>query len=141
MADLKLEIKENVILDGVQKGALHEVTLTGINGVDNRILNAPSGSEITLFSLSDTTSAGTFITSSLKYARITNHSTTVPINLKISSSTENYNVSIDAEGSHFLTTSKLTGSNNVEFNYDDIVDIKVEPSSSNAKVEYFIATS
>ena len=141
MADLKLEIKENITLEGVQRGSLHTVTLNNINNVDNRTLTAPSGSEITLFSLSDTEGAGTFVTSSLKYARITNHSTTVPINLKISSSTENYSVSIDTEGSYFLTTSKLTGSSDVDFNYDDIVDLKVEPSSSDAKVEYFIATS
>lgn len=141
MADFKIEIKENITLEGVQRGSTHKLTLSDINSVDNRILNAPSGSEITLFSLSNIASAGTFVTSSLKYARITNHSTTVPVNLKISSSRENYSVSIDTEGSYLLTTSKLTGSANVGFNYDDIVDLKVEPSSSDAKIEYFIATS
>lgn len=141
MADFKLEIKENITLEGVQRGSLHKVTLSNINNVDNRILNAPSGSEITLFSLSNIASAGTFVTSSLKYARITNHSTTAPINLKISSSTENYSVSVDTEGSFLLTTSKITGSANVNFSYDDIVDIKIEPENSDAKIEYFIATS
>ena len=141
MADLKLEIKENIILEGVQRGSIHELTLSNINNIDNRILLIPSGSEITLFSLADKANSGTFVTSSLAYARITNHSTIVPINLKLSSLTENHSVSIDTGGSYMLTTSKITGSNSVDFNYDDIVDIKVEPSSSNAKIEYFVATS
>ena len=141
MADLKLEIKENIILEGVQRGSIHELTLSNVNNIDNRILLTPTGSETTIFSLADVPSAGTFVTSSLIYARITNHSTTVPINLKVSSSTENYNVSINTGGSYMLTTSKITGSNAVDFDYDDIKDIKVEPSGSSAKIEYFVATS
>jgi hypothetical protein len=50
------------------------------------------------------------------------------------------NYSIEAGGSFMLSTSKMTGSLE-EFNYDDVFSLKVEPSSSNAKIEYFVATS
>ncbi len=141
MADFTLQIKEQVLLEGTERGTIYNTTISNIDYFDNRILNAPSGSEITLFSLSDINGAGTFVTSSLQYARITNHSTTVPINLRVSSSKENMSYSIGAEGSFMLSTSDITGSNSINFTYDDIVSLKVEPSGSNAKVEYFIVTT
>ena len=49
--------------------------------------------------------------------------------------------SIGTEGSFMLSTSDVTGSNSINFTYDDITSLKVEPSGSNAKVEYFIVTT
>ena len=49
--------------------------------------------------------------------------------------------SIGTEGSFMLSTSDITGSNAINFTYDDIISLKVEPSSSDAKVEYFIVTT
>ena len=141
MADFTLQIKERVLLDGTERGTDYNVTISDIGYFDNRILNAPSGSEVTIFSLSDINGAGTFVTSSLKYARVTNHSTSVPINLRVSSSKENMSYSIGTEGSFMLSTSDVTGSNSINFTYDDIVSLKVEPSGSNAKVEYFVVTT
>ena len=39
-----------------------------------------------------------------------------------------------------ITGSILSGSDTV-FTYDDIASLKVEPSGSNAKIEYIIATT
>ena len=141
MADFTLQIKERVLLEGTERGTNYNVTISDIGYFDNRILNAPSGSEVTIFSLSDINGAGTFVTSSLQYARVTNHSTSVPINLRVSSSTEDMSYSIGTEGSFMLSTSEVTGSSGINFTYDDIVSLKVEPSGSNAKVEYFIVTT
>ena len=141
MANFTLQIKERILLEGTERGTDYNVTISDVSYFDNRILNAPSGSEIAIFSLSSINGAGTFVTSSLKYARITNHSTTVPINLRISSSKENMSYSVGTEGSFMLSTSEVTGSNSINFTYDDIVSLKVEPNGDNAKVEYFIVTT
>ena len=141
MADFTLQIKERVLLEGTERGTNYNVQFLILVYFDNRILNAPSGSEVTIFSLSDINGAGTFVTSSLKYARVTNHSTTIPINLRVSSSKSNMSYSVGTEGSFMLSTSDVTGSNSINFTYDDIVSLKVEPSGSNAKVEYFIVTT
>ena len=98
MADFIIKIQEQISLNGVQRGSEVSKTISGINYTDNRILNTSSGSETTIFSLSDTVGAGQFLTSSLKYARVSNNSTTVPVNLKVSSSTEQLNFKIDAGG-------------------------------------------
>jgi hypothetical protein len=136
MANFNITIQERISLEGVERGSDFSQTITGVNYTDNRILNTLSGSETTIFSLSDTEGAGTFLSSSLKYARISNYSTDVPVNLKVSSSVEQLNFKIDAGGSFMVSTSAIT-----VFTYDDIASIKVEPSGSNAKIEYIIATT
>ena len=145
MADFIIKIQEQISLNGVQRGSEVSKTISGINYTDNRILNTSSGSETTIFSLSDTVGAGQFLTSSLKYARVSNNATTVPVNLKVSSSTEQLNFKIDAGGSFMLSTSNITGSilsgSDAVFTYGDIASLKVEPSGSSAKVEYIISTT
>ena len=145
MADFIIKIQEQISLNGVQRGSEVSKTISGINYTDNRILNTSSGSETTIFSLSDTVGAGQFLTSSLQYARVSNNSTTVPVNLKVSSSTEQLNFKIDAGGSFMLSTSNITGSilsgSDAVFTYGDVASLKVEPSGSSAKVEYIIATT
>jgi hypothetical protein len=145
MADFTVKIQETISLEGVHRGSEFSQTISGINYTDNRILNTTSGSETTIFSLGDTEGAGTFLTSSLKYARISNYSSDVPVNLKVSSSVEQLNFKVDTGGSFVLTTSEITGSilsgSDPVFTYDNVSSIKVEPSGSSAKIEYIIATT
>jgi len=141
MADLTVLINEKITLDGNDRGVLTTQTITGINYIDNRTFTIPTGSVTTLFSLSDANSAGTFITSSIQYIRLTNNSTTnTPVKLIVSSSTEAMSYLINTGSSYMISTSKVTGSlTGIIFN--DIVSVKAEPSGSTAKLEYFIATT
>lgn len=140
MADLNISIKEQIILDGTERGTEFRHVIPNITAIDNRILTAKSGSEIEIFSFGNSNGAGTFVTSSFKYGRISNHSTT-DIKLQVSSSTEALSFNINKNGSFMLSTTEITGSIATgSFVYDDIVSIKLEPSGSDAKVEYYIAT-
>lgn len=141
MADLYVTIKEEISLLNVPK-TLTNVTqkISGINYVDTRLMNCISGSKTEIFSLSNTVGAGQFVTSSLQYARITNDST-VPVKLIVSSSTVGTSFLISTGSSFYLSTSKITGSVNNSFSLEDIQKVLIEPSSSDAKVEYFIATT
>ena len=140
MADLVIYINEKITLDNNDRGVITTQTIPGVSYIDNRIFNLPSGSITTLFSFSNTTGPGVFITSSVKYVRVTNKSTAVPIKLIVSSSVEAMSYLIATGSSYMLSTSKTTSSlTNLTFN--DIVSIKAEPSSSDAIIEYFIATT
>ena len=141
MADFTLLIRERVLLEGTERGTDYNLTIKGIENYDNRIVTIPSGSETTIFEYSDKPGSGTFTSGSFKYGRISNYSSTVPINLKVSSSSELMNFSIAAGGTFMLSTSDITGSLTSSFSYDDIMSVFVEPSGSSAKVEYFIATT
>lgn len=139
MADLTIFINEKISLDNNDKGIVTTQTISNISYVDNRTLNITSGSVTTLFSLSNVNGAGTFVTSSVQYVRITNSSTT-PVKLILSSSKEAMSFLISTGSSYMISTSKITGSL-TSLTFDDIVSIKAEPSGSDAKIEYFIATT
>ena len=141
MADFTLFIKERVLLEGTERGSDYILTISGIENADNRIVTIPSDSETTIFKYNDAPGAGTFTSSSFKYGRVSNYSTTSEVNLKVSSSSELLNFKIAAGGTFMLSTSEITGSVTNTFVYDNIDSISVEPSGSNAKIEYFIATT
>jgi hypothetical protein len=140
MADFTYYIRERVKIEGKERGTSYSFTIPNIEYVDERILNVPSSSVTELFNLNNLPGAGTFVSSSLQYARITNMSTGSNVNLQISSSTSTTNLLISGGGTFFLSTGLMTGSL-TNFVYDNIKSIKVQPSGSNAKIGYLIATT
>jgi len=140
MAIFTLKIIEQLTLNGDDVGSSITQTINNINYVDNRILSVPTGSITTIFSMDSVPGAGTFVTSSFQYGRITNNSTIVPIKLIVSSSTEAMSYLIATGSSFLLSTSKITGSTSGML-FDDIKSVKVEPSGSAASIEYYILTN
>jgi len=140
MANFTLKIIEQLTLNGDDVGSSVTQTINNINYIDNRILNVPSGSVTTIFSMDSVPGAGTFVTSSFQYGRITNNSTVVPIKLIVSSSTEAMSFLIATGSSFLLSTSKITGSVS-SLSFDNIKSVKIEPSGSAASIEYYILTN
>jgi hypothetical protein len=140
MATFTSQIFEILTLNGDNVGSSVTQTINNINYVDNRILSVPTGSVTTLFSMDSVPGAGTFVTSSVQYVRVTNNSTVTPIKLIISSSTEAMSYLIATGSSYMLSTSKMTGSTS-GLAFNDIQSVKVQPSSSAASVEYYIVTT
>jgi hypothetical protein len=140
MAIFTLKIVEQLTLNGDDVGSSVTQTINNINFMDNRILNVPSGSVTTIFSLDNLPGAGTFVSSSFQYGRVTNNSTTIPVKLIVSSSTEAMSFLIATGSSFMLSTSKITGSTS-GLNFNDIRSIKVEPSGSVASIEYYVITN
>jgi hypothetical protein len=141
MATLITEVYEILTLDGNDVGSSVTNTINGVNYIDNRILSVPTGSVTTLFSMDANPGAGTFVTSSIKYIRVSNISTTnTSVQLAVSSSSEAMSYLITTGSSYMLSTSKMTGSVGGLL-FDDIKSVKVEPSGSAATLEYYIATT
>ncbi len=140
MATFTSQIYEILSLNGDDVGSSVTNTINNVNYVDNRILSVPSGSVTTLFSFDSVPGAGTFVTSSVKYVRVTNNSTTVPVKLMISSSTEAMSYLIATGSSYLMSTTQMTGSTS-GFSFDSIKSVKVEPSGSSASLEYYIVTA
>ena len=148
MADFSLLIRERINLNGIERGTDCNLTISDVNYVDNRIMDVPSGSTTQIFAFSNTAGPGTFVTSSLKYARVTNLSLTTPINLRVltEGNVKSYTNYLMSTGSSFMfSTTESTGSvdtgTNPLIGYDSISQIDIEPSGSNAKIEYLIATT
>jgi hypothetical protein len=140
MATFTSQIFEILNLNGDNVGSSVTNTINNINYVDNRSLSVPSGSVTTLFSMDANPGAGTFVTSSIQYVRVTNNSTSTPIKLIISSSNEAMSYLISTGSSYMLSTSKMTGSTS-GLTFDDIKSVKVQPSTTSANIEYYIATN
>jgi hypothetical protein len=140
MATFTSQIFEILTLNGDNVGSSVTQTINNINYVDNRILSVPTGSVTTLFSLDSVPGAGTFVTSSVQYVRVTNNSSVAPVKLIISSSTEAMSYLIATGSSYMISTSKMTGSTS-GLVFDDIKSVKVQPSGSAASIEYYIVTT
>ena len=151
MANLKITIEEKLVLEGVDRGASITQDITNINNVDNRVLNIPTGSYTPLFYFHPSNiDAGTFPTSSFKYGRITNKSSTVPIQVRVTADSTppatptNTSFIVAPGNSFFLSTTAITGSSpgsNVFVFNQYMYYVSVAPSGSAATVEYFIATT
>jgi hypothetical protein len=142
MATLKLFINEELTLDGIDRSNYQTISISGINYLDHRTMLLPSASKTSIFNFDTEVAAGTFREDKLKYARITNHSTTIPVNIEVSSSTQVFNFRMEPQQSFYLPSSQVTGSL-VGFSYDYISSINLRPSGSNntARVEFFVATT
>ena len=140
MATFTSQIFEILTLNGDNVGSSVTNTINNVNYVDNRIFSIPSGSVTTLFSMDSVPGAGTFVTSSIQYIRVTNNSATAPVKLIVSSSTEAMSYLIATGSSYMMSTSKMTGSTS-GLSFDDIKSVKVQPSGSAASIEYYIVTT
>lgn len=142
MADLNIYIQEKITLGGTDRGVYTTQSISNINYIDNRVMSLPSGSLTNIFKFDTTDGYGQFTTSSLKYARFTNKSST-DINLYVSSSQQNMVYRITAGNSFTISTTQFTGSfTQGLFTYNDYIQaVKGEPSGSAATIEYFIATT
>jgi hypothetical protein len=142
MATLKLFINEQLSLDGDDRSTLQSTDITDINYLDHRTMLLPAGIKTTIFEFNTEVTSGTFREDKLKYARVTNHSSTIPVNIEVSSSKQAFNFRMEPQQSFYLPSSQVTGSL-VGFSYDYISSINLRPSGSNntAKVEFFVATS
>jgi hypothetical protein len=139
MAKFTYFIRERLKLNGVERGTNFETSITGINYADSRVMSIPSGSVTEVINLDALPGAGTFVSSSVRYARISNLSTG-SINLQLSGSTDQFNFLLQGSGS-FIFSSEYVSSQFNNFTYGDLRSVKASPVDSEATLGYFIVTT
>ena len=139
MAKFTYFIRERVKLNGVERGTNFETSITGINYADSRVMSIPTGSVTEIINLAALPGAGTFVSSSVRYARITNMSTG-SINLQLSGSTDQFNLLLHGSGSFVFSSEYVSGQFN-NFTYGDLRSIKASPVDPEATLGYFIVTT
>jgi hypothetical protein len=139
MAKFTYFIRERVKLNGVERGTNFETSINGINYADSRTMSIPSGSTTEILNLDNLPGAGTFVSSSVKYIRVTNFSTG-PVNLQVSGSTAELNFLLQASGS-FMINSEYINETFDNFEYGDLRSIKASPINSQAVIGYFIVAT
>ena len=138
----KVTISEEQIVKNktIQNDSVYSIS--NVTNVDRRILTCPQTTSINLFNLNGPNpGAGTFPSSSLKYARITNLDNTNNIALTISGSKTSFTQEVLPQSSIFVISSNVTSSNfNGTFG-DDINYIQAYAISGSIDVEYTLVNS
>lgn len=131
-------IEEQILRSNLIKNEI-TYTISNVTNVDHRIVTCPVSTSIDLFNVNGINpGAGTFPSSSLQYARITNLDDTNSLALIISGSQGNSTQELTPGSSTFIVSSNITSSNfNGTFG-DDIEAVKVYALNSNIDVEYTI---
>ena len=117
-------------------------SISNVTNVDRRTVTCPQSTSISLFNLDGPNpGAGTFPSSSLKYARITNLDNTYNIALIVSGSTATFTQEVLPQSSIFVVSSNITSSAfNGTFG-DDINYIQAYAISGSIDVEYTLVNS
>lgn len=139
MANFTYFIRERVKINGVERGTNYEATISDVNHADNRVMTLQSGSMVDIVKLDDIVGAGTFVSSSLAYLRLSNHSTG-SVNVQITGSAASTNLLLEGKGTLMLNT-EFADNTFSNFEYGSISSIKAQPVESTAVIEYFVVTT
>lgn len=133
--------EEQIVRNNIVK---HEVrqTINDVTNVDHRILTCPQTTSIDLFNINGINpGAGTFPSSSLKYARITNLDNTYNTAIIISGSNGTFTQKLTPASSLLIFNSDITSSTfNGDFG-DDISSVKAYAISSSIDIEYTLVNA
>ena len=134
-------IEEKIVRNSTIK---HEVefTIPNITNMDNRVLTCPNTTSIDLFNLNGPNpGAGTFPSSSLKYARISNLDNAYGVAITVSGSNGSYTQLLSPTSSFFISSPNMTSSMfNGSFG-DTIQSVSAYAISSSVDIEYTLINS
>jgi hypothetical protein len=144
----KVTIREEQTIKGISSVNKVEYSIPSVKQVDRRLVTCFQTTSIDLFDIDNTLpGAGQFVSSSLKYVRVTNLDDTNPIALTFSGSEGSFTQNVTANTSYVFANSSITASNadvfdstNYLFN-DGINTVKAFASGSDIDVEYTIINS
>ena len=145
-AKLTIRVTEEVTLNGRELGNTNKHEITGINEVSERIVTIPTN-QVTILSASSNVGAGTFLSSSIKYIRLTNLDDTNFVRVTFASgSAETSNTAdfkLGAQRTMMFTSTAFSGSStNVDFSsFNDFTNLKCIADSDSVDVELFVATT
>ena len=136
-------IEEQVVKSNTIKNQT-TFTISSVTNVDRRTVTCPSATSVTLFNLDGSTpGAGTFPSSSLKYARISNLDDTNNLYVTVSGSDGRMSQEVTPKSTVIIASSNITSSiglNSGTLN-DDIQFVQALASGGDIDVDYTIVNS
>ena len=159
MANLTVDITEKLILNKVQQGGSHTITISNVNDVYKRLVTIPQTSSATLATFKSTTATGSAAAmdiNDVKYVRITNLSgentsiNAVSLGLQIeagnddSSADSQATIKLEAQKSFFLSSTSASINTNTSAGVSSTlsnVESIIAKSSGSVQLEVFIASS
>lgn len=144
----KVTIREEQTLNGISSVSKVEYSIPSIKQVDRRLVTCPLTTSIELFNIDNNLpGAGQFVSSSLRYVRVSNLDDTNPVALTFSGSEGSFTQNVSANTSYMFANSSITASNSDVFDSasymfsDGINTVKAFASGSAVDVEYTIVNA
>lgn len=142
-ATLTVTINEDVKLNGQQLGSKIVHNIANINEASRRVFSVPTN-ETEILALSSSAGAGTYVTSNIKYIRVSNMDDTNFVRLTfISGSSNKYDVKLPAQRTAMFTTPSISGSNSGDAfaSFVDFTSMKATADTDAVDVEIFVAST
>ncbi len=143
-ATLTVKIQERITLNGTKLGADVEFKTGKIKQVDERILTVATSSETAILNLTGSfASAGTYVTSKVRYVRFTNLDDKNYVRLTFASGSKNrFDTKLEAGRSMIFTNAAISGSAaGASFgSFTNFTSVKATANSATVDVGLFVAT-
>ena len=145
-ATLTVRVIEEITLNGSQKGSTNKHEIRSINEVTERIVSVPT-STVTILSASNIVGPGTYVSSSIKYMRLTNLDDTNFVRISFASGSSSQantsDLKLEAQRSMMFTNTSISGSANgaVFDSFTGFTDMKATADTDAVDLEIFIASS
>lgn len=143
---LTVRVIEEINLNGSRRGGTNKHEIRAVNEISERIISVPT-TTVTILSASNTVGAGTYVSSSLKYMRLTNLDDSNFIRLTFTSgSSSESNTSdfkLDPQRSMMFTNTLISGSSvGASFNeFSGFTNLKATADTAPVDLEIFIAST
>ncbi len=144
MASLTVTIKEEVTINGKDRGNTNSVTIDNVTETFNRVLTITNTEQTVLQFQASRPSGAAFVDASLQYLRITNldGSNTVDLRIQDTANTKEYFVRLGSTESYLLFNDKIdaNGANDEAISISQIEKISADATGSSgetADIEIF----
>ena len=145
-ATLTIRISEEVDLNGKKLGNSNSHDIRGINEVSERILTIPT-TEIAVLNLGSSVGAGTYVSSSVKYMRLTNLDNSNFVRLTFVSGSagtplNRFDVKLEPQRTMMFTNASISGSAvGKDFNsFSSFDSLKAVANTASVDLELFVAS-
>jgi hypothetical protein len=145
-AKLTIRVSEEITLNGRALGNTNKQEISWINEISERIVTIPTN-QVTILSASSGVGAGTFLSSSIKYIRLTNLDDSNFVRLTFASGSTGVSNTADfkleAQRTMMFTNTAFSGSaTNLAFgSFNDFTNLKCAADTDSVDVELFVATT
>jgi len=142
-ATLTVTISEQVILNNQPLNSENKLSIASITQVDKRIVSIPTASEVTLVDFAAQVAAGTFISSNLKYVRVTNKDAVNYARIRVKKDgSSTFDVRLDAGKSFMMgnTDESVSATAATFATFVTMDSISAQANTAAVDVELFVAS-
>jgi|TARA_R110000824_G_scaffold60050_6_gene160865 hypothetical protein len=142
-ATLTVTVNEDIKLNGQQVGSKIVQAIAGINEASRRVLSVPTY-ETEILALSSSAGGGTYVTSNLKYIRVSNMDDTNFVRITfVSGSSNRYDMKLPAKRTAIFTSPSISGSDGgAGFgSFVSFDSMKATADTSSVDLELFVAST